>query len=1021
MKIVRIIYLVLVVICMQTIVACQDDWEKLNNGADVNTPVTVDLSFGVPRSTEIVLTRADNSESDIYGIRIYIFNGERYLGMREINTLQEVSNDDAGRRYRASNVSLYQGTQTVYAVANITRTGYFQDATGLLTSLEEEAQKGKTEFLAKLYTLASATIEGGNLPQFTTQYMPLSGVGDITVNSATNVQGTVELKRMVAQVNFKINTEQTNSDGHKITFAPQSYIFYNVPEQGYMIEKENANTPATNYYNTKSVVIGGATGDENQAYFSVYVPENIQTAKQSCEGVYNNREAFKGTGNNKEWTYAPDNGMYVVLKGKYTETSGNSLVKYADVEYTIHLGDFSQDKDNYSVLRNNIYTYTVTVRGVENIIVEAKRVELLQNSAEGDVVELTAASKMFNLDSHYEQVYVEYDLTEIADGIQMGEGTTDEELKERIALNFILSIHTPFNTRAASAELVTPYNSDKSEEEGMEGIDYKWVEFFPQSDANSISKYPGQTSDKLLSAWKVCQKMGEAVYQLKHGETPDRDIFNDDGGHWYARFTIFVDEYFYAKDLNGNVVAWESYTHTDPRTMLIASDMRTSEDLNSTYSVALTYITQTSMETFYNGAASDTYNAMGIETYNENGLITGFGTPVTPNSGYTYKDPSMGRANTLVNICGSEDIETKRIMWFNEQGEEYVDWTKVGYTDDNTVSGNYIDYNKKNAAYYACLSRNRDLNGDGYINDDEVRWYLPALNQYLRMGIGAKALSENARPYTGDKNDLVLNNDKYITEESLENGALYYMSNYDQNFYWAVEVGSYGSSSVSDKAQIRCVRNLPRKPLVEEAVRNETTPPVGRDAWADALYYRLRQTVDGNYMFYFGNRLLPALYRNSDQPQYGSYIEHTEESEPAINLLPKAFVVSQSYMRTYTYYPYYSYNEIYDIDDVCSPGTDPCQNYSENDEWDGYWRTPNLNELMIMVTQEEKLVLKDYNGGASSSLTLCSTRFSNQKVRKHFYFNGNFITASNAAKEGMVRCVRDASQAEIDNSTIIEN
>lgn len=1009
MKIVRIIYLVLVVVCMQTIVACQDDLEKLNNGADVNTPVTVDLSFGVPRSTEIVLTRADNSESDIYGIRIYIFNGERYLGMREINTLQEVSNDDAGRRYRASNVSLYIGTQTVYAVANITRTGYFQDATGLLTSLEEEAQKGKTEFLAKLYTLASATIEGGNLPQFTTQYMPLSGVGDITVNSATSVQGTVELKRMVAQVNFKINTEQTNTEGHKITFAPQSYIFYNVPAQGYMIEKDNANTPATNYYNTKSVVIGGATGDENQAYFSVYVPENIQTAKQSCLGVYNNREAFEGTGNNKTWTYAPDNGMYVVLKGKYTETSGNSLIKYADVEYTIHLGDFSQDKDNYSVLRNNIYTYTVTVRGVENIIVEAKREELLQNSAEGDVVELTAASKMFNLDSHYEQVYVEYDLTEIANSIQMGEGTTDEDLKERIALNFILSIHTPFNTRAASAELVTPYNSGKSEEEGMEGIDYKWVEFFPQSDANLISNYPGQNNEKLLSAWEVCQKMGEAVYQLKHRETPDSDIFTQDDGRWYARFTIFVDEYFYAKDLNGNVVAWESYTHTDPRTMLIASDMRTSEDLNSTYSVALTYITQTSMETFYNGAASDTYNAMGIETYNENGLITGFGTPVTPNSGYTYKDPSMGRANTLVNICGSEYIDGKNLLW-----TKYIDWTSVGYTDDNTVSGNYINYNKVNSAYYACLSRNRDLNGDGYINDDEVRWYLPALNQYLRMGIGAKALSENARPYTGDKNDLSGND--YINDASLENGALYYMSNYDQNFYWAVEVGSYGSSSASKKAQIRCVRNLPRKSLVE----SNTTPPVGREAWADALYYRLRKTGDGgNYMFYFGSRLLPALYRNSDQPQYGSYIEHTEESEPAINLLPKAFVVSRSYMREYS--SYYDDWNTHDIDDVCSPDTDPCRNYSENDEWDGYWRTPNLNELMIMVTQEDDLGLKNYDDGASSSLTLCSTRFSNQNVRKHFYFNGNFITTSNAASAGMVRCVRDASQAEIDNSTIIEN
>lgn len=500
---------------------------------------------------------------------------------------------------------------------------------------------------------------------------------------------------------------------------------------------------------------------------------------------------------------------------------------------------------------------------------------------------------------------------------------------------------------------------------------------------------------------------------MKKGKTPDSDIFTQYNGRWYARFTIFVDEYFYAKDLNDNVVAWESYTHTDPRTMLIASDMRTSEDLNSTYSVALTYITQTSMETFYNGAASDTYNAMGIETYNENGLITGFGTPVTPNSDYTYKDPSMGRANTLVNICGSEYIDSKNLLWTN-----YIDWTSVGYTDDNTVSGNYINYNKVNSAYYACLSRNRDLNGDGYINDDEVRWYLPALNQYLRMGIGAKALSENARPYTGDKNDLSGND--YITDASLENGALYYMSNYDQNFYWAVEVGSYGSSSASKKAQIRCVRNLPRKELVEKAIASNSTPPIGREAWADAVYYRLRQTDDrNNYMFYFGSRLLPALYRNSDQPQYGSYIEHTEESEPAINLLPKAFVVSRSYMRKYP-----SYNDdrnTYDIDDVCSPDTDPCRNYSENDEWDGYWRTPNLNELMIMVTQEDALELKNYADGAPSSLTLCSTRFSNQNVRKHFYFNGNFITTSNAAKDGMVRCVRDASQTEIDNSTIIEN
>lgn len=689
MKIVRIIYWVLIIVCIEIVGGCQDDLFDQNNGVDVNAPVLVDLSFGVPRSSEIIVTRADNSESDIYGIRIYIFNGDKYLGMREIGSasLFDSSEDESGHRYIAKDVSLYKGTQTIYAVANITRTGYFEDATGLLNSLEEEAQKGKTNFLNKLYALASGTINGGNLPQFTTKYMPLSGFGEVTVNSSTNVTGSVSLKRLVAQINFKINTERTNKNGDLITFTPQSYTFYNVPEQGLVMENTDVISNGL-FYNTVPVVIGGASGNDKQAYFSVYVPENIQNAKKACAS-YNNREAFDGTGTNKNWTYAPDHGMYVVLKGKYTQTSNNSLEKYADVEYTIHLGDFSnKNYDNFSVLRNNIYTYTVTVTGVENIIVEAKREDLLQNSAEGDVVELTEASKMFNLDSHYEQVYVEYDLTNIANSIQMGEGTDDEDLKERIALNFILSIHTPFNIREASEELVTPYNSNLSEQEGMKGIDYKWLEFLPQ-ETSLINPYPGQNSEKLLSAWEVCQKMGEAVFQLKKGNQPDSSIFTNTNGHWLARFTIFVDEYFYAQDLEGKTVAWESYTHVDPRTMLIASDMKISEDLNSTYSVALTYITQTSMETFYNGAASDTYNAMGIETYNENGPIEGFGKPNNPGWGFTNQDPSMGRANTLVNICGSEDINSKQIEW-----KKYIDWSKVGYSDDNTTSKNRIDYNK---------------------------------------------------------------------------------------------------------------------------------------------------------------------------------------------------------------------------------------------------------------------------------------------------------------------------------------
>lgn len=47
----------------------------------------------------------------------------------------------------------------------------------------------------------------------------------------------------------------------------------------------------------------------------------------------------------------------------------------------------------------------------------------------------------------------------------------------------------------------------------------------------------------------------------------------------------------------------------------------------------------------------------------------------------------------------------------------------------------------------ACLTRNRDFNGDSKITDDELRWYTPARDQMLGLWIGEPALPAKAALY----------------------------------------------------------------------------------------------------------------------------------------------------------------------------------------------------------------------------------------------------------------------------------
>ena len=118
------------------------------------------------------------------------------------------------------------------------------------------------------------------------------------------------------------------------------------------------------------------------------------------------------------------------------------------MEYTIHLGDFSTSGSygDFSVKRNTSYTYNVSVTGVNNIIVEATTDDEKQPGAEGEIYDNTNTLYTYNLDAHYEQVYLEYNLSSIVESLkkQFTSGATEDQINEDIGNQLRLVVQSDF-------------------------------------------------------------------------------------------------------------------------------------------------------------------------------------------------------------------------------------------------------------------------------------------------------------------------------------------------------------------------------------------------------------------------------------------------------------------------------------------------------------------------------------------------------------------------------------------------
>lgn len=1096
-------------------------------------PVNVTLPINTPGIMETMVTKA-NTYSNLASIILFIYNEdgtkcekilESETGDITLSGGSEINNgDDPGRQYKAS-FTTTSGNKRICAIGNyedVTNWEYYDRDTEqwgnfseYIEKLKLQARNGMSseELGRQVFFLNRVFSERGNTPTFDGWRMISTGSERVSIdtkgsvtNPETNSTGILHMKRCAADIQFRIQSKAVNNPDtdideseHNISFSPTSYTIYNIPSglrlapgRTYDDNPNEGQKPdesfAEFYYDGTQQTYFQSDGDFTT--FQFFMPENIQKTLTSGENEsgehydfttsngYQLRDAWDGMNEtHKDWKFAPDNGTYVVITGEYSESDANNNHIYSGTtSYTVHLGNFGDGNwGDFTIRRNNRYIYTVTISGINNIKVEAETSEENQPGAEGNIISTeTNVTRNFSLDAHFEQVFLEYNLTQIANAAKNLVNNQSMSLTDAIAQQMMLSIESPFHSRID----LQPYktfmkykaqnnNGDQAalklaKQQDLYGlVDYKWVEFWPQtSDAITLAEYPGLPSWKagenstdnskyLLDVYDICVKMGQVAekiintpneinyYQNGNGVRGESIAADDPDGKgitvfrsgsdsnpiYYARFTGFIDEYYYtANPLDGTEISWNSFVNKAQRRMIISMDAQTSADGNSTYSTGHTNISQRSIQTFYNAGTTNLLTGIGVETFNETRPCQ-YGSPTgTGNDSY-----SDGRSNTISLIAKRDQIVIDQ-EWVpgHFEGWEWIPGhyeDVYGYGDPympewdyyiNAANNGYIDsatgddkdrylststYAQGIYAYYACLSRNRDENGNGKIEEDEVRWYLPSINEYLRIGIGAVAMSNESALVGDEKKNMIKAN---YPNSYYDIGVLYRSSTSGKEIYWAAEKGASSPNSQSghnygnDNIPIRCIRSLPK----DVKKINDISDPI-------CDFHTLE---GGMHLIDFRNKLVNGLYR--DTPTWSAFIEHNEDDLQ--NRFYDGLVVSSKDLEgTFALSDVLNYN---------NEGSNPCQNHYEGDDPNdpvngrGRWRVPNLVELTVMSTNHSELFSK--NG----VYYYASTMFSNTNTRIAYRNNNGQVSCHGGDPESLdpnqiyvnyIRCVRDATEEEL--------
>ena len=840
----------------------------------------------------------DDNERAVENLRIYIFSkatgnlvGYKYFSKDDLTFTDDSSQPGYDRTATVSNIPTSTGEVYIYAIANA-RTSQYKVTDDAILDIDESNLSHLTRetFLSATCTRQLGSINPADnrfvMSGFANNGDPVTiarkaGTTQAEITDPTSDYGKrVKLYKILSKNKITVKTEGN------VTFKPEYMEIHNVP-QVYGLMRGNNVAPSG--FETFDRIIWS----ENS--YQCYLPANVQTATAS-PASFNDRErnTYDKTTGKKSFDNAPENATYVVIHGKY---QGGDYA--GDLSYTVHLGDFTHNMSDFSVAANSNYEYTLTIKGVNNFIAESQK-NGDDPGSEGVVI--FKGTDILEVDCHYEARVMKFSMSELNQIINVD--NYGYILKIQNAFCETISMIVDGEGRIYdAAEFKTQSNPTVLTTVGADGMpvdaskilisgdaDFDWVRFVKNTGEYSSTpkSSPGCKVSSSHAISDVCAYPGrdntQTIFEFlrdlyKAGKEQTASYFNATGSSVYV--TCFVDENYYP-DKN-----WTEYVNkSEPRRMYFANELFVSADGQSSFARAKYVVSQKSIWTFYK--LDPALKPFGLESVSEEkaqGVNVVSGTN-------RLEEPWDGRASAISNNRNK------------------------GFYASSTKSTGKQDIYKD--AYKACMSRNRDEDGDGTINENEIKWYLASVDQYKGMWAGEEAFDADARLFKATESEWTDLKTAFDSNGGNNNGALkkwHYFTCSHADTFWAEEgcaTGTDGSATM-----VRCIRTLASN---SDGLESAET------------YYSYKDDV-------VELKLNDVALRT---PQSGGFQTYFERGKDSNKLYKKFKIASANLSGTYKRNQIISTAKgsgfINASDDVCQKSA----------EYGGSWRVPNQRELSIM-------------------------------------------------------------------------